>query len=56
MASKARFKGDGSQFLNGVPARDLDEDEYAALDAETKKLVGASELYDVVGGEKEAKA
>lgn len=47
MAIKARYKGDGSEFLNGIPARNLDEDEYAALDADQKRDVRQSGLYEV---------
>jgi hypothetical protein len=48
MATKARFKGDGSEFLNGVPARDLSDDEYDALSDEQKAAVlGSTQLYSV---------
>jgi hypothetical protein len=48
MATKARFKGDGSEFLNGVPARDLSDDEYDALTDEQKAAVlGNTTLYSV---------
>jgi len=53
MAIKARYKGGNpaedpnAEYLNGVPARNLDEDEYDALDPELKKLVRESSLYDV---------
>lgn len=45
MAIKAHYKGDGSQFLNGVPARNLQDDEYEALDAAQRKAVRDSGLY-----------
>lgn len=52
MAIKARFKGKGTEYLNGVPARDLDEDDLAALDPETRKLVRSSDLYEVADSDK----
>jgi hypothetical protein len=49
MAIKARFKGDPeNNFFNDVPARDLSEEEYDALDTELKHKVRHSDLYDVV--------
>ena len=39
MAIRAHFQGDGSQFLTGVPARDLDDTEFDALPAETQQAV-----------------
>jgi hypothetical protein len=33
------YRGDGSQFYPGIPARDLTEDEFAALSDEQKALV-----------------
>lgn len=53
MTIKARYKGDGTEFLNGVPARNLSDEEYDALDTEQKSDVRRSGLYDVVS---EAKA
>lgn len=50
MTIKAKFKGTGASYLNGVPARDLTVEEYDALDAETRAAVDASELYKVAGG------
>lgn len=47
MAIRARFKGGEGQFLIGIPARHLDEDEYAALSAEQRAEVRSSGLYDV---------
>jgi hypothetical protein len=57
MAIRARYKGDGSEFHAGIPARSLDEEEYQALDTEQRKLVRESPLYDVktdaqMGGER----
>ena len=35
------------EFLNGVPNRDLTEDDYDALDTDQRKAVRESGLYDV---------
>ena len=54
MAVKAKWKGgsykekgDDFEFLSGVPARDLTDEDYAALDTEMKASVRNSPLYDV---------
>lgn len=54
MAVKAKWKGgkysekkDEFTFISGVPARDLSDEEYAALDPDMKKAVRESPLYDV---------
>lgn len=54
MAIRAKFKGpvdvDGVaiEFLHGIPARDLDEDEdWEPLDADQREAVRNSGLYDV---------
>lgn len=39
-----KFKG-GGHFL-GIPARDLSEEEWAALDAPTRRALLASGLYE----------
>lgn len=51
MAVKAKYTSKDGAFVVGVPARDLDEDEYAALDTEQKRTVRSSGLYDVKGDE-----
>lgn len=43
----ARYKG-GANFLNGVPARDLTQTEWDALDAETRQACLALGLYEPV--------
>lgn len=47
MADAVRFRyvGEGG-FLGGVPARDLTEEDWAALDAEQREAVEASDLYE----------
>ena len=43
----AKYLGNGSEFLNNIPARDLSADEYNALTDEQRELLKASKLYDV---------
>jgi len=43
------YKGDGTDFLNGVPARDLTDEEFQALDEEAQAAVTASTLYEAGG-------
>lgn len=43
-----KFTGDGSEFLNHVPARDLTDKEFAALSEEDQARVRASKLYKEV--------
>ncbi|HXI17968.1 MAG TPA: hypothetical protein VNM48_16520 [Chloroflexota bacterium] len=45
MAIRATYKGDGTEYLLGVPARNLDEDDYLALDSEQRKAVRESSIY-----------
>lgn len=52
MAIKARWKGKSAddpdfEFVNHVPAKSLDEEEWDALDPELKEAVRKSPLYDV---------
>lgn len=47
MARRATYKGSGTEFLEGVPARHIDEDEWATLSKEQRETVRASSLYDV---------
>lgn len=61
MAIRAKWDGKkpdeiGFEFLNSIPARDLTDEEYEALDTEQKRLVRSSPLYDVKaeGASKEA--
>lgn len=47
MAVRAKFKPTPEgEFHPGIPARDLDEDDYQALDNEQRALVRKSPLYD----------
>ncbi len=43
---KVRYLGTG-EFYHGIPARDLDESEYAALSDEQRQWVDSGTLYDV---------
>ncbi len=47
MAIRAKFKPTPEgEFHPGIPSRDLDDDDYAALDPEQRALVRKSPLYD----------
>lgn len=47
MALRARFKPTPEgEFHPGIPARDLDQDDYDALDSEQRAVVRTSPLYD----------
>lgn len=45
---KGQDKGEGLPFLPGIPARDLHDTDFDALDADEKTLVRQSNLYDYV--------
>lgn len=50
MALRAKFKpGDGGQFHEGIPARDLSEEDWDALSDEHKATASASPLYELRG-------
>jgi hypothetical protein len=49
---KARFKGQEGYFYNGVPARDLSEEEYEELTEEQKRMVRTGPLYTMVDNTK----
>jgi hypothetical protein len=40
-----KYTGDGSQFIAGVPARDLTDSEFKALDVKLQKQCLESGLY-----------
>jgi hypothetical protein len=44
---KALYRGDGSAFYAGIPARHLTRDEYDALDETQRALLRGSDLYEV---------
>lgn len=44
-----RYTGDGTAYLNDVPARDLTDADVALLDAEQRAAVAASGLYAPAG-------
>lgn len=46
MSIKVKYVGEG--FLSGIPARDLSEEEWAALSKEEQKLAISSGLYEVI--------
>ena len=45
---KYRYTGDGSQFYSGVPARDLTDHDFEALDEQHRRLVIEGSLYEPV--------
>jgi hypothetical protein len=45
-----RYTGDGTTYVEGVPARDLTRAEWNALTAEQKKAVRSSGLYERAAG------
>lgn len=49
MAEKMRalFRGDRNHFVDGVPARNLSEADWAALTDEAREEATASNLYEV---------
>ena len=53
MATRAQYKGDGNEHINGVPRRDISEEEWQEMDADTHKRVRETKrgdgkpLYDV---------
>lgn len=44
-AVRYRYTGDGTHYLNDVPARDLTEEDVALLSTEQKAAVRKSDLY-----------
>jgi outer membrane biosynthesis protein TonB len=48
MTIRATYKGDGFAFHAGIPARNLEQEEYAALTNEERALLRESPLYDVL--------
>jgi hypothetical protein len=51
-AVRYRYTGDGTTFLEGVPARDLTAQDWALLDDVQRAAVAASDLYEAAGGGK----
>lgn len=47
MAQRARYMGKAGEFVHGVPARHLSDEEYDALSTEQRAAVRSSGLYDV---------
>lgn len=44
---RVKFTGGDEQYIGGVPARNLDADEWAALSAEKREEAKAVGLYEV---------
>ncbi len=49
-----KYTGDGSQFIAGVPARDLTDSEFKALDVNLQKQCLESGLYTAPVSNKKA--
>lgn len=45
VATKARYTGKDGAHHSGIPARDLTDDDWAALDAEQQAIVATSPAY-----------
>jgi hypothetical protein len=45
-----RYTGDGTAFLEGVPARDLTDEDVELLTEEQVAAVEASDLYEAADG------
>jgi len=54
-AVRYRYTGDGTTYLEGVPARDLTDEDVALLSAEQVAAVDASPLYEKAGATRTAK-
>ncbi len=52
----ARYVGDGSAFINGIPACDLTREEFDALGDELCEQIRLSKLYDIAESEPKARA
>ncbi len=46
MSDVIKYTGNGSEYVSGVPARDLTEQEFKDLPEETRKIVLNCGLYD----------
>ena len=46
MSDTIKYTGSGAEYVSGVPARDLTEQEFKELPEETRKIVLNCGLYD----------
>lgn len=46
MSDTIKYTGNGAEYVSGVPARDLTEQEFKELPEETRKIVLNCGLYD----------
>lgn len=51
MTTVWRYVGDRTRFIGGVPARDLNDDDWARLSLDLKRRVRQSDLYTQVSKE-----
>lgn len=56
MKVKFKYIGSGGEFLHGIPARDLNEEDWERLTEEQQGIVTVSLLYKQVGAEARIKA
>lgn len=52
---KARYMGGGVEFIPGIPARDLTEDEWLKLPADLQKKATVTKVYKLVKPKKQEK-
>jgi hypothetical protein len=52
---KFKYVGRGGEFLHGIPARDLTEEDWAGLTKEQREMVEVSLLYKKAEAKAEAK-
>jgi hypothetical protein len=53
---QAKYVGKQGEYLADIPMRDLTEDDWSALDADQRKLVRASAIYEVQSEKAESAA
>lgn len=49
---QAKYVGKHGEYFADIPMRDLTEEDWAALDADQRKLVRSSSLYEVQSSDK----
>lgn len=49
---QAKYVGKHGEYLADIPMRDLTEEDWSDLDADQRKLVRASSIYEVQSTEK----
>jgi hypothetical protein len=49
---QAKYVGKQGEYLADIPMRDLTEEDWSSLDADQRKLVRSSSIYEVQSTEK----